>query len=151
MTYQEKIDWLLGYREQKEKIHELDCELKEMQEIMQEQREFFADSQGDWKRTCQEKEARAVKERELVLAKEQRKLMAMNDAIESAIQRLDDTRQRRVMRMIYIGGRNQDQVCEKANYCKRNISRIHSDAVNTLQLRPEELQAGMGVGKSAGT
>ena len=145
MTYKEKVDWLLGYRRQQSKVEELNQEMQEMQAFWEQQRGQVSEGRGDWLHTRQEHEAAAMQERKLVIAKEQRRLAAMGDAVDAAIKRLEEPRQRRVLRQIYLMGMSQNQVCEQFHYCKRQVSRTHADGVAALELRPEDLQAGQRV------
>ena len=112
MTYQEKVDWLLSYRRQENKVQELEQEMKELQQVLENQRALCTQGRGEWLRERQEREATAIRERQLVLAKEQRRMTALADAIEVAIKRLEEPRQRRVLRQIYLAGMSQNQVCE---------------------------------------
>ena len=150
MTYKEKVDWLLSYRRQQQRVEELSREMQEMAQVMQSQREQLAVGRnGDWKRARQQQEAETMQERRLVLASEQRRMTALGDAVEAAIGRLEEPRQRRVLRQIYLAGMSQNQVCEQFHYCKRQVSRSHADGVNAMLLRAEDLQAGERVGKRA--
>lgn len=145
MTYQEKVDWLLSYRRQENKVQELEQEMKELQQVLENQRALCTQGRGEWLRERQEREATAIRERQLVLAKEQRRMTALADAIEIAIKRLEEPRQRRVLRQIYLAGMSQNQVCEQFHYCKRQVSRSHTEGVRELQLCLEDLRAGDGV------
>ncbi len=51
MTYKEKVEWLLSYRRQQQRVEELSREMQEMEQVMQSQREQLAVGRnGDWKR-----------------------------------------------------------------------------------------------------
>ena len=126
-------------------VQELEQEMKELQQVLENQRALCTQGRGEWLRERQEREAMAIRERQLVLAKEQRRMTALADAIEIAIKRLEEPRQRRVLRQIYLAGMSQNQVCEQFHYCKRQVSRSHTEGVRELQLRPEDLRAGDGV------
>ena len=122
MTYKEKVDWLLSYRRQQQRVEELSREMQEMEQVMQSQREQLAVGRnGDWKRARQQQEAETMQERRLVLASEQRRMAALGDAVEAAIGRLEEPMQRRVLRQIYLAGMSQNQVCEQFHYCKRQV------------------------------
>lgn len=142
MTYQEKVEWLRGYARQLQYVEELNRETEELQKFMEEQRSQVSGGKGDWLRSRQSKEAETLHERQLVLAREQRRLAALGDMINAAIERLQEPRQRRVLRQIYLMGMSQNQVCEQLHYCKRQVSRSHLMGVTALEPRAEELAGG---------
>jgi RNA polymerase sigma factor (sigma-70 family) len=55
------------------------------------------------------------------------------DAVRAAIERLPDAGQREVLRLIYVDGLSQSEVCEFLKRDKTRISRIHKEGVETVQ------------------
>ena len=53
MTYQEKVDWLLSYRRQENKVQELEQEMKELQQVLENQRALCTQGRGEWLRERQ--------------------------------------------------------------------------------------------------
>jgi len=54
-------------------------------------------------------------------------------AVREAIERLPDASQREVLRLIYVDGLSQSEVCELLKRDKTRISRIHKEGVETVQ------------------
>jgi RNA polymerase sigma factor (sigma-70 family) len=55
------------------------------------------------------------------------------NAVRAAIERLPDARQRQVLRLMYIEGLAQSEVCEVLRLSKTRISRFHKAGVATVQ------------------
>ena len=55
------------------------------------------------------------------------------NAVRAAIERLPDAQQRQVLRLMYVEGRAQSEVCEVLRLSKTRISRFHSAGVETVQ------------------
>jgi len=55
------------------------------------------------------------------------------NAVRAAIERIPDQRQRQVLRLIYVDGLAQSEVCEVLQLSKTRISRFHSAGVETVQ------------------
>ncbi|MGB5219964.1 MAG: sigma-70 family RNA polymerase sigma factor [Polyangiales bacterium] len=55
------------------------------------------------------------------------------NAVRAAIERLPDARQRQVLRLMYIEGFAQSEVCKVLRLTKSRISRIHKAGVETVQ------------------
>jgi RNA polymerase sigma factor (sigma-70 family) len=54
-------------------------------------------------------------------------------AVRAAIERLPDASQREVLRLIYVDGLAQNEVCELLKRDKTRVSRIHKEGVETVQ------------------
>jgi DNA-directed RNA polymerase specialized sigma24 family protein len=55
------------------------------------------------------------------------------NAVRGAIERLPDPQQRQVLRLIYVEGLAQREVCDSLKLDKARISRIHKAGVETVQ------------------
>jgi DNA-directed RNA polymerase specialized sigma subunit len=55
------------------------------------------------------------------------------NAVRAAIERLPDEGQREVLRLIYVDGLAQSEVCELLKRDKTRVSRIHKEGVETVQ------------------
>jgi RNA polymerase sigma factor (sigma-70 family) len=55
------------------------------------------------------------------------------NAVRAAIERLPDAQQRQVLRLMYVDGLAQSEVCEVLQLSKTRISRFHSAGVETVQ------------------
>ena len=57
----------------------------------------------------------------------------LNWLCSAAIERIPDARQRQVLRLIYVDGFAQSEVCEALQLSKTRISRFHKAGVETVQ------------------
>ena len=77
-----------------------------------------------WK--IQEKEIRYLAKLDIILNEEKE--------IEKVIDTLEDSRERTVMRYRYISGLEWEEVCVKAHYSWKHTHRLHSSALNKINL-----------------
>lgn len=138
MLYSEKVEWLGEYLRQAALAREMRQEMAEMRAMMEEQRNAAKQSgaraagQGEtlW-------EAELLEEKRMALAAQERKMNQTGRKIASAIETLQNPRQRRIMRMIYLVGMSQRAVSVKMNLCRRHVCRYHQSAVAEIMITPK--------------
>ena len=71
---------------------------------------------------------------EKLMSKQQKKLYAIRNNIQSSINTLPDSLHRRIMNARYIDGQSWEQVCVTVSYSWTNTHREHSKALKEINL-----------------
>lgn len=142
MTYEEKVEWLEGYQRQAGLAREMREEMAEMKKMMEEQRAQAVGQAGkrNWMQARQAREMELLQERRLALAAQEARMTRLGDCIEDAIDALPSPQQRRILRLLYLGGMSQRAISAKMGFCRRHICREHREAVVALDITPEMLK-----------
>jgi DNA-directed RNA polymerase specialized sigma subunit len=74
-------------------------------------------------------------ELESILIKQQDKLINTQKDIQQAIQGLEDSLHRRLVRLYYIDGLTWEKVCVDINYSWRQTHRLHSEALKNIKIQ----------------
>jgi DNA-directed RNA polymerase specialized sigma24 family protein len=74
-------------------------------------------------------------ELESILIKQQDKLINTQKEIQQAIEGLEDSLHRRLVRLYYIDGLTWEKVCVDINYSWRQTHRLHSEALKKIKIQ----------------
>lgn len=138
MTYQEKVEWLLRCRKAKDRQECLEQEYRELKEVLQCKANMVSVCKGNWEQSCTEKNEERFREREMALAREQRKLAQLFGEVEAAISTLQDPLQRRVLRQVYLMDLSQDKICKIFHMGKSKVIRTHAEGIARIQIPDKE-------------
>lgn len=135
MTYQEKVEWLKGYRIIDAKVEKLTEEVilwndratKITSSFSQEPK---AAGSGDQLQKCVDKICELQEE----IAREMQQLRELRRQIEMAINTLEDERFRGILYLRYIEGMTFEQVADRILYSSKQVYRIHKKAVEKLKM-----------------
>lgn len=73
-----------------------------------------------------------IEDSQIELVKKQSKLVDIMESIEHAIDKLEDSTDRLILRSRYLQGKKWEEICVELNYSWRQIHRLHSNILKKI-------------------